>query len=255
MAAIMLLTISSFVRLAFGAANADGLIEVQHVHLVGKALPGYHKKLLDLGVTFCAGRGIKVALPPPGTSLHETIDDNYYAPGGMSFYQERKVYIIDKDCRLARRETLIITTWTSLGACKTERETKQSTGYCDVDIASLSRLPDSKSVNRKIVPDGETRRIAGHSCTFFSNNVLAPSRMCIARDGVFAKVLTWPSVSYGALLRMELRSASGSDTEIATNEATEIHTNVMIPITTFAPQLSGKYKVVSLSYPTTESDQ
>ncbi len=68
-----------------------------------------------------------------------------------------------------------------------------------------------------------------------------------------ANVVTRVTMSYGALLRLNLRSSSDKDAEITTKEATEIHTNIMIPITTFAPQLSGKYKVYSVSLPQKDS--
>ncbi|EGF30927.1 hypothetical protein IMCC9480_609 [Oxalobacteraceae bacterium IMCC9480] len=62
-------------------------------------------------------------------------------------------------------------------------------------------------------------------------------------------------MSYGATLRIEHRDPSAEDPKIITTEATEIHTNVMIPLTTFAPQLSGKYKIISTSLPKTENDE
>jgi hypothetical protein len=225
------------------------------VHLVGKAIPDVHKKLMDFRIKQCADLGITVKPPPPSAPLHETIDDNYYAPGGESSYRQTKIYFIDADCRVARKETLKITTWTSLGVCNSDRETGRSTGNCKVDIASLSRPPDPGSIRKNIVLDGETRIIAGHSCTFLNNTYFGPSRTCIAREGIFANVVTRATMSYGALLRMEFRISSGGENEIGTFEATDINTNVTIPITTFAPQLSGKYKVNSFSRPNTDSDQ
>ncbi|MFT5590731.1 MAG: hypothetical protein ACI9ZF_002925 [Bradyrhizobium sp.] len=253
-AVVMLLTASSIAEPAFGATNADGqVIQVQHVHLVGQSIPAFHKGIMDLRIRQCAGQGHTVAPPPPGTPLHETIDDDYYAPGGVSSHSRTKIYFIGADCRLASKETLKITTWDSTGACITDRETRRSTGYCDVDIASLSRSPDPKSVRKNIFLDGETKVIAGHSCKVLHNSYWAATQKCIATEGVFANVVTRLTMSYGALLRMDFRSSPDKDAEFTTKEATEIHTNIMIPITTFAPQLSGEYKVYSVSLPQRDS--
>ncbi|NDP59859.1 MAG: hypothetical protein GZ090_10940 [Oxalobacteraceae bacterium] len=255
MAVFMLLTVSSTAKLAFGATNTNSLVQVVHVHLVGEVAPVFHKRLMDLRIRQCAMQGTPVAPPPPRTPLHATIADNYYATGGMSSYNETKIYMVDLDCRLIRKDTLKITTWTALGVCSTDRETKRSTGECNVDIASLAIPPDPKALRKNVLLNGESKVIAGHQCTFLNNPSIAPFRSCIAREGIFANVVTRKSMSYGATLRIEHRDPSAEDPKIITTEATEIHTNVMIPLTTFAPQLSGKYKIISTSLPKTENDE
>ncbi|MEB0135211.1 hypothetical protein QN362_07695 [Actimicrobium sp. CCC2.4] len=251
--ATLLLSALSIDRPAFGSPESERMIEVQHVRLVSHFLQTMANKTIKANAESCALHGMRLPEAPPAS----IIKDVYYTPGATTIATTNIYYEATVDCKLKQRETHEITAWTSLGACTTKPERNLSAGYCDVDFASLGQFPDQKFKRNQTELKGASTMIAGHACTFYENSAVASRRVCVARDGAFSKVtnLSFSDTPLGVILKRESKLAQVSTGNSLTEEAIEIHTNVMIPITTLLPQLSGKYRVISQKLPPTDSPQ
>lgn len=237
----------------FGASVSDRMIEVQHVRLVDHLLQNVAKKILEAGAESCARHGMHLPAAPPGSA----IKDVYYTPGATTVVTTTLSYEAAVGCKLERKEKQVITAWTALGTCVTKPDEKLSTGYCDVDYASLTQFPDKKFKRNQTELKGASIMIAGHDCINHEISGAMAGRICVARGGTFAKVtnLSFPNLPLGVILKRESKLVQVTTGSSLIEEAIEIHTDVMIPITTLLPQLSGKYRVISHTLPQTDSPQ
>ncbi|GAA4029599.1 hypothetical protein GCM10022212_29750 [Actimicrobium antarcticum] len=231
------------------SANAETLIQVQHVRLVGEFMPAGMKEQLEDSAKLCAEMGKTLQKPPPGDKLFESIDDAYFAPGATTIYKQIKVYMLTADCKMKRDDKLEILSITSLGVCRSTPWNMRSVGYCDVDISSISRLPDKKFGRNSAVLNGESTVILGYPCTFLNIDLMASSRSCVIRTGAFSNVTNMYDFKIGVELKRDFSIGDGAGKNFHSSEATEIHTNIMVPLFTLFPQLSGKYKVFSSQLP------
>ena len=218
-----------------------------HLHSKNDALEDTFEKTFALAHEFCLSVVGRADPLPAGEKVHETYIDRYYVPGAVTTYIVNKSYFYqtNQSCKLVKNTEVKINIEVTGGFCYVNPQKKAASGKCKIPLTQLSQRLSRLRLPFNGVATGQTRMIAGQSCTVYEHDFKKIlSRMCLAKKDLAGGFAAGVAGLPGAPLSEMIFNSNDPSKPTIAFEATEIEVDTPIPVNILLPQLFGNYRLM-----------